>query len=334
MAEESNPVDLVALSTEITEFLGDARREFEVSLERVQSVINEIEWEQLRKDTLISEIGEVTFSNYESVEDLLKRISFRPISERKLLETDIQKSKKHVFESESLDAAEAAVISVTSAAGDGEFKNLAGVYLSNAMREALRSSQNGYDLRDHNDQISLLNRYQSSDHTGNQAWLVAQFALKVADRDRNIFSTLFEMAQANVQWAFQNGIGIEQLHEGFTARYNKLYLDITSANIAAYKAEVKANISELEAELKEVDTIMRVESLKFDAESAEWALRIDQANNRMKNYVQEFSGKLARNLKMVNTRMVGGKNVADGYKSIFSAYSSQYSGVSLSNSSE
>lgn len=332
MATET--VDLNALSAKTAELLKEARDDFEASLERVQDVIDSIAWKKMRSDTLIGEIGEITFEDYESVVDLVNDISYTPIRQQELLETDIQKSKKHVFISPSLDAAESAVTKITTSAGAGEFKNLTGVYLTDAMREALRAGQEAADLRRHNDLLALIQKYPTSDQVGNEAWLTEQYGRLRADRDRNVFSTLFAMAQGNVKWAFQNGIAIEQLHESFTARYNRLFYDITAANIAAYKAEVRGNILWLEAELAEIDAKMKVEALKFDAESSEWKLLVDQANSRLQSYVQEYSGKMSRNLKMINTRMVGGKNVADGYKSIYSAYSSQYSGVSLSNSSE
>jgi hypothetical protein len=330
----STPVDLQALANKTAELLQVARIEFEQSLLRVQDVVQSITWEQMRHNTLIDEIGEITFDNYESVTDLVSNIDFDPLRQQDLIESNIQKSKKHVFISPSLDAAEAAIVEITSKAGSGAYKNLSGVMLSNEIREGLIRGQRLADGRDHNDILAILNRYQSSDHTGNLAWIEEQYGYKLADRDRNIYSTLFTMAQANVEWAFKNGVQIERLHESFTARYNRLYMDITQANIAAYKAEVKANIAQLEGDLAEVDAEMIVAALQFEAESAEWALKVEQANSRMQSYVREYAGKLSKNLKMINTRMVGGKNVTDGYKSIYSAYSSQYSGVSLSNSGE
>jgi len=335
MADEvaTTPVDLAAMSAKVAELLLDSRTEFETSLSRVQDVIDDIEWLKMRTDTLIGEIGEVTFDNYDSVFDLVNNIKFSPVTQRDLVETDIEKSKKHVFVSPSLDAAEASIVEITNNGG-GDFKNLSGVYVSDAVREALIRGERLADGRDHNDILTLLAKYVSSDQSGNLAWIEEQYIHKLADRDRNVFTTLLTMAQANVEWAFKNGVAIERLHESFTARYNRLYLDLTAANISAYQAEVKGNIAELEGQLKEIDAIMTVEALQFEAESTEWGLKIDQANSRMNEYVKEYAGKMSRNLKMINTRMVGGKNVADGYKSIYSAYSSQYSGVSLSNSSE
>jgi hypothetical protein len=331
---ETTPVDLQALADKTAELLQVARTEFEQSLLRVQGVIEAITWEQMRHNTLIGEIGEITFNNYESVTDLIDNVRFDPIRQQDLLENDIQRSKKHVFISPSLDSAEAAIVQVTSAAGSGAYKNLSGVMVSNEIREGLIRGQRFADGRDHNDILTILSKYQSSDHVGNLAWIEEQYGYKLVDRDRNVYSTLFTMAQANVEWAFKNGVQIERLHESFTARYNRLYMDITQANIAAYKAETKANIAQLEGDLAEIDAQMTVEALRFEAESAEWGLKVEQANSRMQSYVREYAGKLSKNLKMMNTRMVGGKNVTDGYKSIYSAYSSQYSGVSLSNSGE
>lgn len=334
MAEETTTVDLVAMSNKVIENLKFAREDFERELKSVQEVVDDIDWESTRTDTLVPEIGTITFNNYQSVVDLLERIVFTPLGQQELVDTSQDKSTKHVFISPSLDSAEQACILAANAGGTGNMKFNSGVFLDNAMREALRAGQERADNRDRNDYITLLNRYASSDHEANVAWLEQQHQYKREDRDRNVYSTLFAMAQENVDWAFKKGIQIEALHESFTARYNRLFLDITQANIAAYKAEVKGNIAELEGELKKVDAQMSVEKLKFKVESTEWQLKVDQANSRMQAYVTEYEGKMNRNLKMIATRMIGGQNIAEGYKSVYSAYSSLYSGVSLSNSGE
>lgn len=330
----STTVDLQALANKTAELLGDAREEFEVSLERVQDVVDNIGWWSVNERTLIDEIGEITFRNYDGAQDLLDNLVFRPLRQQQLVDTGMERHKTHMFISPSLDAAENKIIEILSAAGSGELKNLSGVMLTEAMRSALIQGQSLSDQRDQNDNLALLVRYPTPDDVGNQSWLQAQFERKQIDRQRNIYMTLFALAQENVSWAYKAGIQIEKIHENFTARYNKLYYDITAANIAAYKAEVKANISKFEGDLKAAVAEVEVERLKFTRDSSEFSLKIEQANQRLGEYVREYSGKLSTNLKLLATRIAGGKNVADGYKTIYSAYSSMYSGVSLSNSSE
>lgn len=327
-------VDLQALSDAVALALVNARTDFETSLNRVQDVIEDIDWNKQHASVLIDEVGTVTFDSYNSVLEALKDVDLVITPTRTLLETDIDKSKKHVFESTSLDSAEAQIVNIINTAGAGEMKNLTGVYLSNAMRDALVAGQRASDGRDHNDAHTLLSRYVSANTLANEAWIDAQYARKLADRDRNIFTTLFSMAQENVKWAYGQGISIEQLHESFTARYNRLFLDITAANIAAYKAEVQGQISKFEANLKELAAQMKVEELKLSKESTEWSLKVEQANSRLGEFVKEYAGVIGTNSNLMSTRISGGKNVADGYKNIYSAYSSLYSGVSLSNSSE
>lgn len=334
---ETTIVDIQALATKTTELLQFAREDFETSLERVQDVIDEIDWLDMRRserNTLISEVGKITFDSYKSVKDLLEEVVYSVVPTQELLETDMQKSKKHVFISDSLDTAESKIVDVLTVAGSGEMKALSGVMLSDAMREALRSGQGLADGRTYNDGLALLRRYQTPDQAGNESWYTEQHARGIEDRDRNVYSVLFSMAQENIKWCYQQGVGIEQLHENFTARYNRLFFDITSANIAVYKAEVQASIAEFEGRLRQIDAEMSVEELKFERDSTEWKLKIDQANGRMNEYVKEYAKSLDVNRVLLGTRIAGGKNVADGYKSIYSAYSSQYSGVSLSNSTE
>ena len=330
----STTVDLQALANKTAELLGDAREEFEVSLERVQEVIDDIGWWDVNENTLISEIGTITFANYKGAEELISDLVFKPLAQQQLVDTNMSRHKVHMFISPSLDSAENKIIEILSAAGSGELKNLSGAMLSDAMRSALIQGQSLSDQRDQNDNLALLVRYPTPDDVGNQSWLQAQFERKQIDRQRNIYMTLFALAQENVSWAYKAGIQIEKIHENFTARYNKLYYDITAANIAAYKAEVKANISKFEGDLKAAVAEVEVERLKFTRDSSEFSLKIEQANQRLGEYVREYSGKLSTNLKLLATRIAGGKNVADGYKTIYSAYSSMYSGVSLSNSSE
>ena len=331
MATE-NTVDLSQAFNATSALLEAAKNEYESKLEGIQDVIDQLSFYRLNTNTLAAEIGEITFQSYASIKNLIDRTSLQVTRESKLLETGIDKHIVHVFEADSLDLMEAKVVAMVSAAGSGEMKNLSGVALSDAMRSTLISGQDNYDGQIRNDAISLIGRYPTANTFGNTVWISEQLDRKAIDRGRNIYSTLFKLAQENVVWAYQQGIEIEKLHANFTARYNRLYLDMTAANIAAYKAEVRGNIAEFEAKLEEIAAQMMIEELKYSKDSTEWELRVQQYNARLQEYVKEYTGKISTNKDRMATRIIGGKNIADGYKSIYSAYSSQYSGVSLSNS--
>ena len=297
-------VDLQALASETALLLARAKEEFESGLSRIQDVIDNIDWWELNENTLIDEIGTVTFRNYESVKDEIENTTLEITRQRNLFETDSDKSVKHVFVSSSLDQAEAAVLSVVNGAGIGDLKALSGVMLKDAMRIALIAGQSASDTRDHNDMLDLMERYRSRDTDSNRDWLIAQFARGDIDRRRNIFSTLFSMAQESVQWASNQGVSIERLHENFTARYNRLYFDMTAANIAIYEAEVRGNIAEFEASLQALDAEMSIEQLKLRRDSTEWQLKIEQANSRLKAFLQEYKAKIATNKNLLGTRIV------------------------------
>lgn len=331
---EATKVDLAALSEKLSENLNDARMDFETSLRRVQDVIYAIDWHKTNPDDIAEEVGKVTFSNYDSAYDLIRNLVFKPLAQRDLLGENTDRARTHMFISPSLDAAEDKITALLSSATGAELHGLTGVWLGDAMRAALLAGQETSDRRDLADNLSLAGRYPTPDLQGNRDWLNTQYGYKRADRERNVYATLFALAQENVVWGYKQGVAIEQMHQSFTARYNRLFLNITAANIAAYRAEFGANIAELEARVRMAASKIVHDRIRFQRDSAEWELRIEQANDRLQTYVSEYASKLSANLQLLTTRVVGGKNVSDGYKNIYGAYSGQFTGVSLSNSTE
>jgi len=330
----ADTVDLQALANRTASLLLDARTDFEDRIERIQEIVTEIDWEELTDLILMPDITNITFDNYENAKDLLDGLVFNPIREKELFDGDIEKYKVHMFISPSLDDAENKIVEILSGAGDDEFKKLSGAMLSTAIRDSLDNKIDQVDDLVHTRLRGLVGGYQTGNTNQNQSWMDTQRNYKRQDRDRTIFKTLFDLAQENIAWAYKNGIKIERLHENFTARYNRLFLDLTAANIAAYRAEVDANIANFEAELRAIVEEIKNDELRFKRDSAEWDLRVRQYNSRLRAYVADYRARLATNLKLLGTRISGGKNVADGYKAIYSAYSGQYSGVALSNSGE
>lgn len=323
-------VDHELFETEIGNAMADLRLEFDSRLKELRLVVddaNPTDWIDINRQIYVNEIGDITFGNYDGAYDLLKNIHFDPIPQQQLLEYDSIQLRTHVFESVSLDTAENKIVDVLAAAGDGEMKDLNGVLIPQATRDALMAGQEANDQFENNEHRRLQNLYPSADTPANNDWHDYRYRLKREDREKSVFSELFNMAQENIQWGYTNGIKIEDMHADFTIRYCSLIYNITAANIAAYKAEVMANIAEFEAKIREVETHIEVERLKFTRDSAKWGLEIQQANQRIGSYVQYYAGQMGSNLKKLDARIIGGNHVSDGYKSIFTSTGSRMAAI-------
>jgi len=322
-------VDIGAYSQSMATALSGVRSEFESKINALQNIVESIGWYSGVPNLFAEEIGDVTFSSLEGAKQLVEGIEFVPIESRELYDATGEQYKTHVFESDSLEVAENKILEVLANAGQGELVELSACLLSTELQDVFTSGQEGQDAAELNVHKSLLSLYPTPDTQGNSSWIDTVYSYKRNDRQKEIYIALFDMAQESSKWLGKTAIEIEKAHADFTAKYSSLVYSLTQANIAAYKADVSANIAELEANIKQVDTELGIEALKLDRESAEWGLKIQQANSRLGEYSKNYAAVVSSNLQMLNARIAGGKNVADAYKAIFGSYSSQYTGVSM-----
>lgn len=321
-------VDLSEYTRKLASLQTDLQDTLELKLQNINEVVQEIEWYGFHPQLYSQAIGDITFEGMKSVSELVQDLVYTPIAQRQLLAGDYTQRNTHIFNSSSLEVIENKIVSLISSGGVNEVKNLTGVLLTDAIRSALIEGQDKADASLLNRMIALQNLYVSEDQAASLDYLTQRYSLKREDRQKNIFGELFDMAQKNIQWAYTQGIAIEALHADFTIKYCQLSLDLTTANIAVYKADSQAQLADFETKIKKQKTQLEIESLKLDKQSTEYGLRVEQANQRLAEYSQSYANSVATNLRLLEGRIIGSANVTNGYMKILGGYSGQFTGIS------
>jgi len=320
------------LYNELADEMRSVKSEYETKLDNLQDVAQEITAISPNANLILNEILTIEFTGIDTLLDKVKSIEFLPIQEQQTFDDTLTRTKQRVWQTEGIDQTlneiENKIISIVSTADEGILYSLNAIMIPDALKSILIQAQDKSDQRDLNTFISLANLFPSNDQTANIDWLQSRHDLKRSDRERNIFAELFKLAQGSMQWANKNQLQIHEMHTNYVNQYNNLTFNLTSANIAIYKAESMANIAEFEARLQEINAEYQYATINLERESAEYELQIKQITARLGEYAKQYSSYLGSNFKNLDARITGNKNVADGFKSIFSAYGGQVMGIS------
>lgn len=311
--------------------LDSLAEEFREQLDRLQTTARRISAYGVSSSMLATEVGKRTFHSLDDAKAKLTTISYTPIDERELFDASTERYKTRIWQTTGFPAClndiETKIVSIVATSDSDALHNLTAILIPDFLKDLLIRAQGTSDDRDHNAFLALGSLYESPDTPSNRAWLKYRYELKRADRERNIFVNLFELAQANMQWALKQNVTLEEMHMDYTSRYNGLIYDITSANIAAYKADIMANLADLELKLKDMELTLETEAIIFEKESSEWELMVKRANEMMQEYIKYYGNCLTVNQNMLNIRLDGGKAAADGYGSIYEAWGGSFVGV-------
>jgi hypothetical protein len=329
--------DLSALELSTATALQLIKDEFTGKLNIIQDVIN-------RYLSYVPEVGaytrpiDITVKSVEKInQDLSKFIFNTPQRPAGLEANQPEKYKTHVWSAWQIDGLEDKLMKLVTTSDTGILKELSGANVDIHLQEAMYEYQRTHDVRDLEYELDVLDGKWAADGyvlppdglVHNRAWLVARFDEKRTDRTRNIYSEIAKLAQQNVQWAYENGIKIEQLHSDFAIKYSQIYKDIIDAIVAIYKADVDIAITQLEAQIKKLNAEIEVAKLNIMHDEVEMKLKVEQANSRLSSYVQTYDAAINANVQTTSQRITSATNVAEGYKAIFNAWGGRYSGLNV-----
>ncbi len=323
------PIDFSSYQAATASALESMRSEVEDKLDDLRAASKDISLYGLSSSYYVDDIGEITFDALDSATSLISNIEFEPVETRSLYDETTENQITHTFISNDLDAIEDKILGYVSAFGTEDFKQIGSAAISSTMISSLVSGANTNDSKELNNGLEILGMYVTANTAANSNWLSDLYSLKLADRHKQFYIELFNMAQANAEWASKQMVSIEELHSAFTTQYNKLTFSMVDANITAYKAEVMANIAELEIELEKVNAQLDVRGIEFDQLSAEWELKVSQAGSRLSAYAKRYKDNISASMQMLNARMAGGNSVSETYKGILTAYAQRFSAVSV-----
>ena len=322
-------VDLAKFSSDTAGYVTDAKNEFLGKLSTLQSS-SYLSSASFLRDFLSSklkDIGDVTFKNYDDIAGILRNIGYTPLPQNTdITKSNASKAKTHVFDSRYLDHAEDAILKYCKESVQ-ELYNQDKTGISASAYTALTQIQNDVDLANKAVFLQLLPLGLSTQ--SNKDWLSTRADYKKEDRKRTTYIAMIELAQKQVQWAFLKATDVEALHARFTIGYNNTFATLQQTALEIYKAEVSANLLNFENNVKKQDLKLEQEMLSIDIYSSDYDLKLKQSEAILSTYVQEYSSALNINTQNLDTYINNLKNVADGYKSIFTGYASQFSGISL-----
>lgn len=178
---------------------------------------------------------------------------------------ELQKYKKHVWESSQLDSIQAAVMDYISSMG------MPDTIYQNAIFDAGKERLN----RTLADQIDLIAAKTSADGfkyaNGQTNALIEKLITDnqdaKIDQSRKIEELMTNWAKDNLQFAIQQGTAIEAAHMDFTYKYSsifrELYMTLITSVLEKYRTQVQMAMSQLDAKIKAV--ISRADLLKTNA---------------------------------------------------------------------
>jgi hypothetical protein len=332
--------DLSALELSTAQALESVKSEFTGKLSTVQDFINNYTLYGAVRGAYTDPV-DITVKSVEKInQDLSNFIFNAPKRPAGLEANQPEKYKTHVWSAWQIDGLEDKLMNLVTTSDTGILKELSGANVDVNLQEAMYEYQRANDVRDLEYELNVLDGKWAADGyvlppdglVHNRAWLVARFDEKRTDRTRNIYSEIAKLAQQNVQWAYENGIKIEQLHSDFAIKYSQIYKDIIDAIVAIYKADVEIAITELEAQIKKLNAEIELAKLNIMHDEVEMKLKVEQANSRLQSYVQTYDASMQTNTQTTGQRIGAATNVAEGYKAIFNAWGGRYSGLNVQTS--
>lgn len=278
--------------------------------------------------------------NLKPIDDLIVEINNAdftlPTKPAGLQNLQIDKFRTHVFDDKRLDKMESLL--------NGIYSNFSvpGAYDFNGqpLREQIQAAFYDYQyLRDREvviDQIdTLANEWAADGYTHAPGALAYGVSQVVNDHDRRrtdatagVFKELAQHAQQNIQWAFENGIGIEELHMDFAIKYSELSKVFIQTLVDAYICEIDKRIDEQRTSLLYLDELTKGISLDLEADIKKYELELKERGARLGAYIQATNtyieaeaGKIVEQLKLAT-------NISEGYGGIFASYGSMFTGIS------
>ena len=323
-------VDLTSLSNATSDKITSIKSDVYSRLSELEGLLNSVAIYPDLPSYFFAELTDISFDEIQRAEDIISTVEFTPIPTRDLMPSGEDTMEKgHTFISPSLDNMENNLVSLLEAAGSDNIKDISAAFLSDDDISKIESSYFDYRQSVSNAYNSLMNKYITADTTPNIDWLMSRNEFIGNDFRKDLYSELFKLAQGTTSWIGKQAINIEELHADFTASNNSLLNKLVSANVAAYKAEVEANIAKLENDITEADARIDINNMKFKQKSGELSLQVRQENERRSAYSKDYATSMKVSTENLSTNVGISKAVASSYEAILASHSQRYSGVVL-----
>lgn len=322
-------VNLSGLSSSTNSSIDGLKADVNSTIRDLESYLSSVTVYSDMPSSFLADVTKISFDGIDRAIDIIGDISYDLVETRELMPDSEDMEVTHTFNSPELDAIEGQLLSLISTAGTDNIKNISSCFLSDSDISTIESSYEKQRNIELNFKTSALDMYPTPDTVANTEWIRLRNSYSLKDFKKELYANLFELAQKTSDWVGKQAIHVEEIHADFTSSYNSLLNGLVDANIAAYHAEVKANIANLKNEITKRDAIVDINSMKAKQKTSETQLLVEQESARLTEYTRHYAGAMKNSLASLDTNIGISKAVSGSYKSMLSAHAQRYSGVVL-----
>jgi len=322
-------VDLIAFSSTIGSLINDLKSDMYSQVNDLERYLHSATVYGDMPANFLAAVTDISFDGIASATDILESAVLELVPTRDLMPNTEEMETGHTFISPQLDLMEDRLIALLNSSGTDTIKDISSAFLSDQDIAAIESAYYEYRQASLNMKTAILNRYATPDMQGNIDWIEIREQFALTDFQKELYSQLFEIAQSTTSWISKQAVAIEQMHADFTSSYNSLLNKLVAANVAAYKAEAEANISNLKNQIIKQDALVDINKMKADQKITEVDLKVKQEMARLSAYTQHYAQAMSSTLENLDINVGVSKAVAVAYKSILAAHSQRYSGITI-----
>jgi hypothetical protein len=278
--------------------------------------------------------------NLEPVDELIgeiQKVKFSlPTKPSEMNGANIERYKTHVFDGSRLNKFEEQMKLVYSA-----FKTPSAYsYNNETMMEAIQSAFYDYEYdRDKEALIAGIDKVAAAWAADGFVRAPGSLGYDVSemtngfDRERTastkgVFGDLANVVQQNIKWSIENGQSIESLHMDFAIKYSELSRVFIQSAVDSYVAEIEKRISDQQAQVMKIDSILKAVDLDAQADIKKNELELKERTARLAAYTQATNTFINTTAGSIIEELRLAANIAEGYGGIFASYGSLYTGIS------
>lgn len=191
----------------------------------------------------------------------------------------LDRYNQHVWQGTNLNALQTKIM---------DWIDTGGVGISQEVQDAIFGQGRERNLQALRDRLDLAGvrtgakgfRYANSMTRVLQNQALQEYDNKQSDLSREIVRTMAELAQKNVQFAFQEDVAIETLHADFAVKYAKVFQDNNTQILERFRVEQDARIAEFEGTVKalQLEVEIQLKNAGLDSDHQERLLKTWQSD--------------------------------------------------------
>ncbi len=139
---------------------------------------------------------------------------------------------------------------------------------------------------------------------------------RLEDLNNKIIEKMADLARQNIQDAMAKGIQIEQIHADFTTNFARVFHEVTTAIVSAYRAEIDAAIAEFDGELRGIAAKIDLDRINADLDIKYQDLLLGQFRAESDIRLKNAELVIRQNEEVTKTRLSAAQSITDLLKAM------------------